>query len=81
VKSSELDDFLKKSFLPLSEDRVKHIYPNQYLTLYDPADKGCCMYGRYSAKRGGVVPLVGFKEGVWGIYPKNIEQQFALMPY
>ena len=26
----------------------------------------------------GIVPLITMREGVWGIYPKNLEQQFAL---
>jgi PhoH-like ATPase len=34
--------------------------------------------GRFHFKKGGIVPLIKPKEGVWGIHPKNIEQQFAL---
>ncbi|MBF0207392.1 MAG: PhoH family protein [Oligoflexia bacterium] len=37
-------------------------------------------YGRYTEVNGqkGIVPLISLKDGVWGIYPKNIEQHFAL---
>lgn len=77
IESSELEDFMKKNFLPVNKERANELFPNQYLTLFDPSDKGCRLYGRYSEKQGGIVPLQTFKEGVWGIYPKNIEQQFA----
>ena len=34
--------------------------------------------GRYDAKQECVCPLLKRQEGVWGVFPKNLEQSFAL---
>lgn len=75
--SARLEEYLKRGFFALSADETLNLNPNQYVTLYDPSDKGLKMYGRYSLQQGGITGLIPTKEGVWGIYPKNLEQQFA----
>jgi PhoH-like ATPase len=68
----------KERFLKLEVGDVPGIYPNEYLILVDRNNPFKKVLGRYHAKKGGIVPLIKPKEGVWGIHPKNIEQQFAL---
>jgi PhoH-like ATPase len=71
-------EFERNRFLPLNETELSGIQPNEYLIMHEPGNPHKKAIGRYSKKKGGVVPLIRFREGVWGIHPKNIEQQFAL---
>lgn len=73
-----IEEFEKERFLKLEPGDVNSIYPNEYLVLVDKNNPFKKVLGRYHAKKGGIVPLIKPKEGVWGIHPKNIEQQFAL---
>ncbi len=34
--------------------------------------------GRYSLSKKGIIPLIRPREGVWGVHPRNVEQQFAV---
>ncbi len=73
-----IEEFEKERFLRLEQNEITGIYPNEYLILVDKNNPFKKVLGRYHAKKGGIVPLIKPKEGVWGIHPKNIEQQFAL---
>lgn len=54
-------------------------FANQGLTLIDETNPSHTALGRYDVLKGQIVPLYRTpKEGVWGIYPRNREQQFAL---
>lgn len=74
----KIEEFEKERFLKLEVGEVQNIYPNEYLVLVDKNNPFKKVLGRFHAKKGGIVPLIKPKEGVWGIHPKNIEQQFAL---
>lgn len=54
------------------------LFPNQYVMLKDKSDQTHSAIGRYDIKQESLVPLVKRAEGVWGIFPKNLEQSFAL---
>lgn len=69
--------FEKERFLKIEAGEIASIYPNEYLILTDKNNPFKKVLGRYHARKGGIVPLIKPKEGVWGIHPKNIEQQFA----
>ena len=75
---SRIEEFEKERFLRIEPGEVNNIYPNEYLVLADKNNPFKKVLGRFHAKKGGIVPLIKPKEGVWGIHPKNIEQQFAL---
>ncbi|MBF0301223.1 MAG: PhoH family protein, partial [Oligoflexia bacterium] len=80
VSVEEIEKFNKEGFLAIPNGKINsnELYPNQYLTIKDPSDQKQA-YARYSKVKGGLVALnPGIKEGVWGIYPKNLEQRFAL---
>ena len=54
------------------------IMPNHYIVLEDEKDPNHVVYGRFDVHSGVVQMLENQAEGVWGIYPRNIEQTFAL---
>lgn len=51
---------------------------NQYVIMRDISNPNHSAIGRYSEKDGGIVPLLGPTEGIWGIHPRNVEQTFAM---
>lgn len=54
------------------------LMPNQFVVLEDANDPSQFVYGLYDAIDGVVRMLDPRSEGVWGIYPRNLEQTFAL---
>lgn len=77
VSAERLGEFEQNRFLALTEEEIKQFYPNEYLIIHEQGNPQRRQLGRYYAKKGGIVPLIKRREGIWGIYPKNIEQQFA----
>jgi PhoH-like ATPase len=73
-----IEIFEKERFLKIEQGEIANLYPNEYLILTDKNNPFKKALGRYHFRKGGIVPLIRPKEGVWGIHPKNIEQQFAL---
>jgi len=53
------------------------VLPNEYFIIQLPGNDRRRVLGRYDGKKEKIVPLINIREGVWGIHPKNIEQQFA----
>jgi PhoH-like ATPase len=51
---------------------------NEYVVMRDASNPNHSAIGRYSAKEGGIVPLLTPHDGIWGIHPRNVEQTFAL---
>ncbi|HKI52066.1 MAG TPA: PhoH family protein [Geothermobacteraceae bacterium] len=59
-------------------DLVGDYYANQCITLVEAANPSHTAIGRYQGSLQRVVPLIKTpKEGLWGIHPRNREQQFA----
>jgi PhoH-like ATPase len=72
--SEDVDLFYKQGFLPLEEDYL----PNQGLTLIDSINPTHTALARYNRPLRQAVPLLRApKDGLWGIHPRNREQQFA----
>ena len=86
VDPSLVDEFYANKRLPYSdkifendkESGVKSLHPNQYVILKDYANPTHTAMGRYSKDLESIVPLVKPTEGLWGIFPKNAEQAFAV---
>ncbi|HKK01175.1 MAG TPA: PIN domain-containing protein, partial [Desulfuromonadales bacterium] len=75
VDKDEVDRFYGQNYLPLKGD----YFPNQCVTLIDAANPSHTAIGRYNYALERINPLIRVaKEGVWGIHPRNREQQFAL---
>ncbi|MDT8440973.1 MAG: PhoH family protein [Desulfuromonadales bacterium] len=70
----EVDRFYGQGYLDLDAEFL----PNQCLTLIDTANPSHTALARYQKSLRRAVPLVRSpKEGIWGIHPRNREQQFA----
>lgn len=78
VSGEALTSYEKNRFLDLDNAEELDIHPNEYLIIQEENNNRRRALGRYSKMKKGIVPLIPIREGVWGIYPKNMEQQFAL---
>lgn len=75
VERDEVDRFYGQGYLSLEGE----FYPNQCITLAEDTNPSHTAVGRYHAPLQRLNPLIRApKEGVWGIHPRNREQQFAL---
>jgi len=75
VERELIDRFYDQGYVELTGDFL----PNEGLTLVDQVKSSHTAIGRWDAVMGRMVPLCRApKEGVWGIQPRNREQQFAL---
>jgi len=71
----QVDSFYAKGELELADP---YYGPNQYVVLVDEQKPNHTALGRWHLDEGKVLPLPGFKQGIWGIRPRNREQNFAL---
>jgi len=72
----EVDRFFGQGYLDVPGDT--NLSPNQCVTLVDAANSGHVALARYHASEGRLLPLANLpKDGIWGIQPRNREQQFA----
>jgi PhoH-like ATPase len=53
-------------------------YPNQFVILEDKEDKTASVFGMYDETEDLVKMVDPRTEGIWGIYPRNMEQAMAL---
>ncbi len=75
VDGDEVDRFYGQGYLDLEGDYL----PNQCITLVEATNPSHTGIGRYNGSLKRVQPLIRPpKDGVWGIHPRNREQQFAL---
>ncbi|WP_020676119.1 PhoH family protein [Geopsychrobacter electrodiphilus] len=75
VSSDEVDQFYKSGELALGGEYLS----NQGITLIDAGNPSHSAIGRYDAIQQKLRPLLRPpKDGIWGIHPRNREQQFAL---
>ncbi len=77
VDIKRLKEFESSRFLELSEAEAKTFFPNEYIIVHEEGNPQHRLLGRYHGGKKGIVPLIKMREGVWGIHPKNVEQQFA----
>lgn len=77
VDAHLVDEFYanKKLVYP---DGAKAFKPNQYVILKDSANPNHTAMGRFSKELECLVPVIKPAEGLWGIFPKNSEQAFAI---
>jgi PhoH-like ATPase len=74
LPKDDIDLFYSQGFLPLEGDYLS----NQFLTLRDAANPSHTALARYNRPLEQAVSLLRCpKEGLWGIHPRNREQQFA----
>jgi PhoH-like ATPase len=54
------------------------LHPNQYVIMKDSTNPHHSAMGRYNKEIECLVPIYKPAEGLWGIFPKNAEQSFAI---
>jgi len=78
ISAERLKEYESGRFLALDEEEQFGVFPNEYFILQEFHNPRRRLLGRYHQGKKGIVPLISLREGIWGIYPKNVEQQFAL---
>ncbi len=80
VDGAMIDEFYAQKRLSYSGAlrEAGSLRPNQYVILKDAANPTHTAMGRYSKDLDCLVPLFKPAEGLWGIFPKNAEQAFAI---
>jgi PhoH-like ATPase len=88
VSGAMIDEFYSQKRLAYSdklfeyekqrEGGVRSLRPNQYLLLKDASNPNHTAMARFSKELESLVPLFKPAEGLWGIFPKNAEQAFAV---
>jgi PhoH-like ATPase len=85
VDPALVDEFYANKRLPKNDRLFEHesqtskqMYANQYVILKDYLNPTHTAMGRYSKDLDSIVPLVKPPEGLWGVFPKNAEQAFAV---
>ena len=78
VSGERLKEYESGRFLALDEDEQMGVFANEYFILQEFHNPRRRLLGRFHQGKKGIVPLISLREGIWGIYPKNVEQQFAL---
>ena len=74
LSRDDIDLFYSQGFIPLEQEFLA----NQCLTLMDAANPSHTALARFNrALRQAEMLLRAPKEGLWGIHPRNREQQFA----
>ncbi|MCM2265492.1 MAG: PhoH family protein [Desulfuromonadales bacterium] len=75
VDGSAIDRFYAQGYLDIEQE----LLANQCLTLIDERNPSHTALARYQRSLRRAVPLLRApKEGIWGIHPRNREQQFAI---
>ncbi len=77
VQTQALEAFYQHKKLGLEALGVA-LKPNQYVILKDPSCSQHTAMARYSQALEAVVSIFKPVEGLWGIFPKNAEQAFAM---
>ncbi len=86
VDSHFVDEFYAQKRLPCNAGVFEgggqatnvHFRPNQYVIIKDISNGAHSAMGRYSRELDSLVPIFKPAEGIWGIFPKNAEQAFAI---
>jgi PhoH-like ATPase len=78
VDAHKVDEFYSQKKLAWSADMGEKLRPNQYVILKDSTNPNHTAMGRFSKELDTIVPLLKPVEGLWGIFPKNAEQAFAM---
>jgi len=76
VDPNLIDEFYNKKILAAVPGHT--FLANQYVILKDKTNPNHSAVARYSFQQQGLVPLIHLNESVWGIFPRNVEQSFAL---
>ncbi|MGE3757706.1 MAG: PhoH family protein [Pseudobdellovibrionaceae bacterium] len=77
LTSMQIDGFYKDKKIVLTEGAPK-LKANEYVIMKDKGNPNHSAVGRYSLSQQAVIPLLNPTDSIWGIHPRNVEQNFAL---
>ena len=77
VDAHLVDEFYQNKRL-VHKEGTSTFRANQYIILKDSTNPNHTAMGRYSKELDCIVPIFKPVEGLWGIFPKNAEQAFAI---
>jgi PhoH-like ATPase len=77
VKPGMIDEFYSKRKLAM-DDSDRKLNPNQFIFLKDETNPSQTAIGRYDGPQNAILPVFKPSEGLWGVYPRNAEQAFAI---
>jgi len=76
VPKSDIDEFYQHGELEMPD---VEFHPNEYVLLQNEENLSNTALARYDGNLQFLVPLIALpKDGVWGLKPKNMQQNFAL---
>lgn len=75
VNPQVIDEFYEKK---VARDIDYKFFANQYVIMKDSSNPNHSAIGRFSQTANGVIPLIRPNDSVWGIFPRNVEQSFAM---
>src|SRR5205807_10628113 len=75
VSQDKMTAFRANGELEISNGRIN--YPNEYCTLTDETNPKRTALTKVDPTGKKLVPIGDYREGVWGIKPRNREQHFA----
>lgn len=75
VTAKQINEFYSTREIQIPDIKV---HPNEFVLLEDKEDKTQFVYGVFDSQSKAIRMLEAQAEGVWGIYPRNLEQTFAL---
>jgi PhoH-like ATPase len=75
VDPGAIEEFYAKGELPAGDPKP---YPNQFVLLKSSSNPSQTALARYSQQKMALVPVANTKHGIWGINPRNKQQQFSL---
>ncbi|MCD6499997.1 MAG: PhoH family protein [Deltaproteobacteria bacterium] len=78
VDATTLESFRAHHFVDAPHSEDHGFMANEFIMLQDEANPKNTALGRYDAVQKRIVPLLATRDGVWGIHPRNKEQQYAL---
>lgn len=79
VKGNLIDEFYSKRKLSMEGiDVAAPFHPNQFIFVKDEGNPNHTAIGRFDLGQNSIVPVFKPSEGLWGVYPRNAEQAFAI---
>lgn len=75
VTANVINDFYTNRSIHLED---VNLFPNEFVILEEENDPNQFVYGVFSDVTQTINALEPYADGVWGIFPRNIEQTFAL---
>ena len=75
VSADAINSFYADKTMPISDAAMS---ANQYIIFKDITNPNHSAIARFDGPTKSAVPLIKPSDNVWGIYPRNVEQSFAL---